>query len=72
MLKLIDVVVEQDAMILSKIFANIPQRIKLNNEMGMDWVRRNFANFLTVVEPNLSLRDRPNKSEVAIPVRHFF
>jgi phenylpropionate dioxygenase-like ring-hydroxylating dioxygenase large terminal subunit len=59
LLKLIDVVVEQDAKILSKIYANTPQRIKLNNEIGMDWVRRNFANFPAVVEPNLSLRDRP-------------
>ncbi|HAJ58890.1 MAG TPA: (2Fe-2S)-binding protein, partial [Cyanobacteria bacterium UBA8543] len=58
LLKLIDVVVEQDAKILSNIYANTPQRIKLNNEVGMDWVRRNFDNFPTVVEPNLSLRDR--------------
>jgi len=28
--------------------------IKLNNEVGMDWVRRNFGSFPTVVEPNLS------------------
>jgi len=54
LLKLIDVVVEQDAKILSKIYANTPQRIKLNNEVGMDWVRRNFDSFPAVVEPNLS------------------
>lgn len=54
LLKLIDVVVEQDAKILSKIYTNTPQRIKLNNEVGMDWVRRNFDNFPTVVAPNLS------------------
>ena len=54
LLKLIDVVVEQDANILSKIYANTPQRIKLNNEVGMDWVRRNFDNFPRVVEPNLT------------------
>jgi phenylpropionate dioxygenase-like ring-hydroxylating dioxygenase large terminal subunit len=32
------IVVEQDAGILSKIY-------ELNNEMGMDWVKRNFANW---------------------------
>jgi nitrite reductase/ring-hydroxylating ferredoxin subunit len=54
LLKLIDIVVEQDAKILNKIYANTPQRIKLNNEVGMDWVRRNFESFPAVVEPNLS------------------
>jgi phenylpropionate dioxygenase-like ring-hydroxylating dioxygenase large terminal subunit len=39
------VVVEQDANILGKIYANTPQKIKLNNEIGMDWVRRNFENW---------------------------
>lgn len=48
------VVVEQDADILGKIYANTPQKIKLNNEVGMDWVRRNFESFPNVVEPNLS------------------
>jgi phenylpropionate dioxygenase-like ring-hydroxylating dioxygenase large terminal subunit len=48
------VVVEQDADILGKIYPNSPQKIKLNNEVGMDWVRRNFESFPTVVEPNLS------------------
>jgi phenylpropionate dioxygenase-like ring-hydroxylating dioxygenase large terminal subunit len=37
------IVVEQDASILSKIYAHAPQKIKLNNEVGMDWVKRNFA-----------------------------
>ncbi len=54
LLKLIDVVVEQDAKILGKIYPDTPQRIKLNNEVGMDWVRRNFENFPAVAEPNLS------------------
>ena len=54
LLKLIDVVVEQDAKILSKIYANTTQHIKLNNEVGMDWVRRNVESFPAVVEPNLS------------------
>lgn len=54
LLKLIDVVVEQDARILSHIYPNTPQRIKLNNEVGMDWVRRNFESFPDVVKPNLS------------------
>jgi phenylpropionate dioxygenase-like ring-hydroxylating dioxygenase large terminal subunit len=48
------VVVEQDADILGKIYPNTPQKIKLNNEVGMDWVRRNFASFPETVEPNLS------------------
>ncbi len=49
LLKLIDVVIEQDAQILSRIYANTPQRIKLNNEMGMDWIRRNYKNFPDLV-----------------------
>ena len=39
------VVVEQDAGILIKIYTNTPQKIKLNNEVGMDWVKRNFASW---------------------------
>lgn len=54
LLQLIQVVVEQDANILGKLYANTPQRIKLNNEVGMDWVRRNFESFPRIVEPNLS------------------
>ena len=42
-LKLSKVVVEQDASILTKIYHDAPQKIKLNNEVGMDWVKRNFA-----------------------------
>ena len=41
-LNLSKVVVEQDADILSKIYADAPQKIKLNNEVGMDWVKHNF------------------------------
>jgi len=48
------VVVEQDADILRKIYPNTPQKIKLNNEVGMDWVRRNFKSWPEIVEPNLS------------------
>ena len=55
-LKFGKVVVDQDADILSKIYPNTPQKIKLNNEVGMDWVRRNFESFPSVVEPNLSKR----------------
>jgi phenylpropionate dioxygenase-like ring-hydroxylating dioxygenase large terminal subunit len=46
--------VEQDADILGKIYPNAPQKIKLNNEVGMDWVKRNFEHWPEVVEPNLS------------------
>ena len=48
------VVVDQDADILSKIYPNSPQKIKLNNEVGMDWVKRNFASFPHLTEPSLS------------------
>lgn len=53
-LKFGKVVIDQDADILNKLYPDTPQRIKLNNEVGMDWVRRNFASFPDVVEPNLS------------------
>ncbi|MEM9908890.1 MAG: Rieske 2Fe-2S domain-containing protein [Cyanobacteria bacterium P01_D01_bin.44] len=53
-LKLSKTVVEQDAAILSKIYPDQPQKIKLNNEVGMDWVRRNIKSWPTVVAPNLS------------------
>ncbi|MUG96895.1 Rieske 2Fe-2S domain-containing protein [Scytonema sp. UIC 10036] len=45
LLQLIDVVIKQDADILGKLYTNTVQHIKLNNEVGMDWVRRNFENF---------------------------
>jgi hypothetical protein len=45
LLKLIDVVIEQDARILSRIYPHPTQRIRLNNEVGMDWVRRNDKQF---------------------------
>ncbi len=41
-LELSKTVVEQDADILHKIYPNAPQKIKLNNEVGMDWVKHNF------------------------------
>ena len=53
-LNLAKVVVEQDADILRKIYPNTPQKIKLNNEVGMDWVRRNFKRWFEIAEPNLS------------------
>ncbi|MES1025689.1 Rieske 2Fe-2S domain-containing protein [Gloeocapsa sp. BRSZ] len=53
-LKFGKVVVDQDTDILGKIYANTSQKIKLNNEVGMDWVRRNFENFPDVTEPNFS------------------
>jgi phenylpropionate dioxygenase-like ring-hydroxylating dioxygenase large terminal subunit len=53
-LKFGKVVVDQDADILGKIYPNTPQKIKLNNEVGMDWVRRNFESFPNVAAPNLS------------------
>lgn len=53
LLKLIDIVIEQDAKILSHMYANVPQQIKLNNEVGMDWVRRNFETFPANAELSL-------------------
>jgi len=44
-LRLNKVVVEQDAAILSRIYADAPKKIRLNNEVGIDWVERNFANW---------------------------
>ena len=41
--ELVEVVIEQDTDILSKIYSDAPQKIKLNNEIGMDWVKKNFA-----------------------------
>ncbi len=55
-LNLAKVVVEQDSDILGKIYPNTPQKIKLNNEIGMDWVRRNFETWPEIVKPNLSLQ----------------
>jgi nitrite reductase/ring-hydroxylating ferredoxin subunit len=53
-LKLVDTVVQQDADILNKIYTDAPQKIKLNNEVGMDWVHRNYASFPEITAPNLS------------------
>jgi hypothetical protein len=53
-LNLAKVVVEQDAAILGKLYANTPQKMKLNNEIGMDWVQRNFERFPEPIEPHLS------------------
>jgi hypothetical protein len=53
-LDLAGTVVHQDADILAKIYSESPQKIKLNNEVGMDWVRRNFASFPEVVPPSFS------------------
>jgi hypothetical protein len=39
------IVVEQDAAILGKIYADAPKKIRLNNEVGIEWVERNFANW---------------------------
>jgi hypothetical protein len=49
-LDIIQVVIEQDAAILSKIYPDAPQKIKLNNEVGMDWVNRNFDSFPMVLD----------------------
>jgi hypothetical protein len=53
-LAVVKVVVDQDAAILSNIYPNAQQKIKLNNEVGMDWVHRNFDSFPSLVGPLLS------------------
>ncbi|MEO0804107.1 MAG: Rieske 2Fe-2S domain-containing protein [Cyanobacteria bacterium J06642_2] len=53
-LNLSKTVVEQDALILERIYEDSPKQVKLNNEVGMDWVRRNFASWPEVASPDLS------------------
>ncbi|MDY7013019.1 MAG: Rieske 2Fe-2S domain-containing protein [Cyanobacteriota bacterium] len=53
-LNLSKTVVAQDTDILTRLYADQPQKIKLNNEVGMDWVYRNFKSWPAVAEPNLS------------------
>lgn len=53
-LKLVATVIEQDTNILEKLYADQPQRIRLNNEVGIDWVRRNYENWPAIAAPNLS------------------
>lgn len=53
-LKFAQVVVDQDANILGKIYSDSQPKIKLNNEVGMDWVRRNFKSFPEVIGPDLN------------------
>ncbi|MBD3886631.1 Rieske 2Fe-2S domain-containing protein [Phormidium tenue FACHB-886] len=53
-LKLVEAAVEQDTDILGKLYPNATGHIKLNNEVGMDWVKRNYENFPAIVKPNLS------------------
>jgi phenylpropionate dioxygenase-like ring-hydroxylating dioxygenase large terminal subunit len=48
-LNMAKVVVEQDAAILANIYPDAPQKIKLNNEVGLDWVLRNFENFPSIL-----------------------
>ena len=38
-------VVEQDTSILGKIYPHTPKKIKLNNEVGIDWVNSNFTHW---------------------------
>jgi phenylpropionate dioxygenase-like ring-hydroxylating dioxygenase large terminal subunit len=53
-LELAKVVIDQDIDVLLKIYPHTSPKIRLNNEVGIDWVKRNFDNFPTVVSPNLS------------------
>jgi phenylpropionate dioxygenase-like ring-hydroxylating dioxygenase large terminal subunit len=53
-LKFAKAITEQDAYILSKIYEDTHQKIKLNNEVGMDWVRRNYASWPEISRPFFS------------------
>lgn len=53
-LKLSETIISQDVAILNRIYANQPQKIKLNNEVGMDWVRRNYESWPSIIGPDLS------------------
>jgi phenylpropionate dioxygenase-like ring-hydroxylating dioxygenase large terminal subunit len=53
-LDMVKVVVDQDAGILSKIYPGAQRKIKLNNEVGMDWIDRNYDSFPSIDLPNLS------------------
>jgi hypothetical protein len=53
-LELAKVVIDQDIDILLKIYPHTSPKIRLNNEVGIDWIKRNFENFPTAVSPNLS------------------
>ena len=57
---LVNTVVEQDADILQHLYDDQPQRFKLNNEVGMDWVRRNYESWPAVVSPPLSTMTNNN------------
>lgn len=61
-LNLAKVIVDQDANILGKIYSDTPQKIKLNNEVGMDWVRRNYENFPATTYPCSEANVAPNLS----------
>ncbi|MGB3764964.1 MAG: hypothetical protein WA947_00250 [Phormidesmis sp.] len=52
-LKLVATVIEQDTDILNKLYQDQPQKIKLNNEVGIDWPQRNFESWPAVAQPNL-------------------
>ncbi|MDY6940552.1 MAG: Rieske 2Fe-2S domain-containing protein [Cyanobacteriota bacterium] len=54
LLQLAQTVVAQDTDILTKIYARTSQKMKLNNEVGMDWVHRNMASWPEVSQPDLS------------------
>jgi phenylpropionate dioxygenase-like ring-hydroxylating dioxygenase large terminal subunit len=53
-LELAKVVIDQDIDILLKIYPHTAPKIRLNNEIGIEWVKRNFDNFPATVESNIS------------------
>jgi phenylpropionate dioxygenase-like ring-hydroxylating dioxygenase large terminal subunit len=58
-LDLAKTVIDQDVDVLQKVYPHSPQKIRLNNEVGMNWIDRNFDNFPAVVPPNYSRRSQP-------------
>jgi phenylpropionate dioxygenase-like ring-hydroxylating dioxygenase large terminal subunit len=59
-LNLAKVVIEQDSDILGKIYPKTQPKIKLNNEIGMDWVKRNFENWSAISNDSSYTYAKPN------------
>ena len=53
-LNLVTSVIEQDKAVLDEVYIEQSQNIRLGNEVGMDWVKRNYQSWPEITEPNLS------------------
>jgi hypothetical protein len=52
------IVIDQDIDILLKIYPHTSPNIRLNNEVGIDWIKRNFENFPTAIATDLSSKSK--------------